>query len=140
MDARTDVYSVAAVGYFLLTGSPVFTGESVMEICMQHVHAAPEPPSLRAGKRISPDLEVLLLRCLAKVPSDRPADAAQMQRELDRCAVEGTWTADDAAAWWADHERGAHAGAPSGAATPRPRSQDTPAPGVTMAYVEAEKK
>jgi eukaryotic-like serine/threonine-protein kinase len=98
VDARTDVYAVGAVVYYLLTGTPVFTGTSVVEICMMHVKATPEPPSARRGRPVSPDLERLLLRCLAKSPSDRPADAACLLGELEACAVEGTWTADDAAA------------------------------------------
>src|SRR4051812_35242367 len=68
VDARTDVYAVAAVGYFLLTGAPVFTGTTVMEICMKHVNATPEAPSARSGKPVSAELEALLLRGLAKDP------------------------------------------------------------------------
>jgi hypothetical protein len=101
VDACTDVYALGAVAYFLLTGTPVFLGTSVMEICMHHVRTAPEPPSKRCGKPISPGLEALLLRCLAKAPADRPRDAAELLRELESCTVAGTWTAQDAAAWWA---------------------------------------
>jgi hypothetical protein len=130
VDARTDVYALGAVGYFLLTGSSVFTGESIMEICMQHANAAPEPPSVRRGRPVSADLETLLLRCLAKAPSDRPRDAAALQRELEACVVEGTWTASDAAGWWGSHERAApSAEQTTVAATPR-----TAAPEATIAY------
>ncbi len=100
IDVRTDVYAVGAVGYYLLTGSPVFTGASVVEICMQHVKATPEPPSQRLGRPISCDLENLLLGCLAKSPAERPADANELLRALDASVVEGSWTAADAADWW----------------------------------------
>jgi hypothetical protein len=102
VDARSDVYAIGAVGYFLLTGSPVFTGATVMEICMKHIQAAPEPPSARRGERIDPSLEGLLLRCLAKSPADRPADARALLRELDACSLAGRWAADDALAWWSN--------------------------------------
>ena len=104
VSARADVYAVGAVGYFLLTGSPVFMGETVIEICMKHLRETPEPPSVRSGKPVSPALESLLLRCLAKAPADRPADAAELLRELEACSVEGKWTHADAAVWWSTHE------------------------------------
>ena len=106
VDAHSDVYAIGAVGYFLLTGTPVFGGATVMEICMKHVQTQPDPPSQRLGKPISPDLEALILKCLAKPQQDRPADAAQLLRELDKCKVAGHWTPDDAAAWWSANRLG----------------------------------
>lgn len=100
VDARADVYALAAVGYFLLTGTPVFTGTSVMDICLKHVKEAPERPSARRGRPISRDLEELLLRCLSKTPAERPRHAGEMLRELERCNVPGDWTAEAAEAWW----------------------------------------
>ena len=47
--ALADIYAVGAVGYFLLTGTPVFSGKTVMEICMKHVRAIPDSPSQRLG-------------------------------------------------------------------------------------------
>jgi hypothetical protein len=105
VDARADVYAVAAVAYYLLTGTPVFSGATVMEVCMQHVRATPEPPSIRRRRPITPPLEALLLRCLSKAPADRPANAAELLLELEACQVEGTWTELDAAAWWSSHGR-----------------------------------
>jgi hypothetical protein len=103
VDARADVYALAAVGYFLLTGTPVFNGATVMEICMKHVKHDPEPPSVRKGQPVSATLETLLLRCLAKSPTDRPADAAELLQSFEACEIEGRWTAADAAQWWAGH-------------------------------------
>jgi hypothetical protein len=100
VDARSDVYAIGAVGYYLLTGTPVFVGASVVEICMKHVQAPPEPPSARLGGPVSPGLERLLLRCLAKDRADRPADAGVLLAEFEACAVAGTWTRADADAWW----------------------------------------
>jgi hypothetical protein len=105
VDARSDVYAVAAVGYYLLTGSPLFVGDSVVEICMAHVKTTPEPPSVRLGMPISSDLEGLLMRCLAKAPGERPADANELLHELEACAIAGTWTAADAVHWWTTSAR-----------------------------------
>jgi hypothetical protein len=70
---------------------------------MKHVSAVPDAPSVRLGKPIQPALEALILRCLAKSPADRPADAGVLLGELKACAVEPRWTARDAAAWWSAH-------------------------------------
>jgi serine/threonine protein kinase len=133
VDPRTDVYSLGAVAYFLLTGTPVFTGASVMEICMKHVKELPQSPSARIGRPVSPALEALLLRCLAKAPLDRPRHAAELLLELEACTVTGAWTARDAADWWTANEKVVHVAAES--ATARVVSSPaTPAPETTMAY------
>jgi serine/threonine protein kinase len=100
VDARSDLYAVGAVGYFLLTGHAVFTGENVLEICMQHFNAQPVRPSERIGKPIAEDLENIVLRCLAKRPNDRPASARELAAELDACAASGSWTQLEAETWW----------------------------------------
>jgi tRNA A-37 threonylcarbamoyl transferase component Bud32 len=134
VDARADVYAVAAVGYFMLTGQPVFVGTSVVEICMKHVNTPPEPPSTRSGRQISADLEGLLMRCLAKTPAERPTDAAALQRELEKCAVTGTWTEADAAAWWAEHVKTAPPSVRTPATTSRPAAHDPATTEATMVY------
>ncbi|MSR57970.1 MAG: serine/threonine protein kinase [Planctomycetaceae bacterium] len=100
VDARSDLYAVGAVGYFLLTGQPVFVGESVLKVCMQHISARPVRPSERAGRPISTRMEDLLLRSLAKQPADRPATAQELAVELAACAAAATWTEADTEYWW----------------------------------------
>jgi tRNA A-37 threonylcarbamoyl transferase component Bud32 len=98
-DARADLYSVGAVAYYLLTGHPVFEGRTVIEVCSQHLHAAPVPPSARLGRPLPPALEAWVLSCLEKDPGRRPASAAHAAEALAFAGV-GEWTADDARAWW----------------------------------------
>jgi serine/threonine protein kinase len=129
VDARADVYAVGAVGYFLLTGTPVFSGATVVEICMKHAREEPEPPSRRSGKPVSAGLEAVLLRCLAKDPAGRPCDAGELLRELEVCDVAGIWTTADAAAWWAEHGRKAQE--PASRATAQ---KETVSPATTMEY------
>jgi serine/threonine protein kinase len=98
--ALSDIYAIGAVGYFLLTGGPVFTGKTVMDICMKHVRASPAAPSQRRGCVVSPGVEALILRCLAKDPKDRPPTTRDLMEEFARCELSRDWTRADAAAWW----------------------------------------
>ena len=82
MDGRSDLYAVGALGYFLLTGVPPFSGRTVLEVCAQHLHCEPVPPSLRARASIPAELERLILSCLAKSPEARPRDAASLRAAL----------------------------------------------------------
>lgn len=75
-----------------------------MEICLMHVNAVPQPLSARTAPPVTPELDALVLRCLAKAPADRPEDAAGLLLLLDACPVPGRWTSADAAHWWADRE------------------------------------
>jgi eukaryotic-like serine/threonine-protein kinase len=103
--AAADIYAIGAVGYFLLTGSPVFAGSTVMEICMKHVRAVPEAPSKRRGHPLSAGIEGVILRCLAKAPRDRPPSAQALMEELAQCEAAPGWTHADAEAWWSDFKR-----------------------------------
>jgi hypothetical protein len=104
IDARSDLYAVGAVGYFLLTGSFVFSGTSAIEVLGKQVHDTPEDPSGRLGRSLDPYLEGLILQCLAKDPADRPADAGVLLEALSSGYQSpiGTWTQKEAAAWWAE--------------------------------------
>jgi serine/threonine-protein kinase len=98
-DARSDLYAVGAVAYFLLTGQHVFEGRTVMEVCGHHLHTTPVPPSDRLGRALPAALEAWVLACLAKDPAQRPQTAAQAVAALERCAIP-SWTDDLARSWW----------------------------------------
>jgi serine/threonine protein kinase len=100
VDARSDVYAIGAVAYYLLTGEPPFNGSAVMEICWHHVRTQPVPPSQRTNRPISGDIEALILRCLAKSRDERPADAGALLAALEACKIDGAWTAEAAVLWW----------------------------------------
>ena len=101
---QSDLYSVAAVGYFLLTGTPVFLDRTLVAVCAAHLDRAPEPPSARLGRAAPPDLEKLLLLGLTKNPAARPASAQAFRDALVACDVP-KWTESNARAWWQDHLR-----------------------------------
>lgn len=99
LDARSDLYAVGALGYFLLTGQPPFEGRSVVEICGQHLHSIPPSPSERVGRVLAADLDALILACLQKDPALRPACALSLARALDACAIP-RWDLAHARSWW----------------------------------------
>lgn len=61
VDARADLYALGAVGYWLLTGTHVFGGNSIVEKFGHHLHSVPDLPSTRLGAPVSPDLEAVFL-------------------------------------------------------------------------------
>jgi serine/threonine-protein kinase len=103
VDARSDLYALGAVGYYLLTGEHVFAGASVVEVCSQHLHADPVAPSQRAGVELPAELEALVMQCLAKDPADRPATALALRAAVRAAAVTPVWDEDRARAWWKQH-------------------------------------
>jgi serine/threonine-protein kinase len=95
----SDVYALGAVGFFLVTGREVFTGQSVIEVCSKHLDRPPEPPSAVRGDEIDAGFEALVLRCLEKRPEDRPHDGAALAHDIEQLDLAG-WTDEDARAWW----------------------------------------
>jgi serine/threonine-protein kinase len=108
VDARSDLYSLGCVAYWLLTGTTVFRGRTPLETMMMHVHRAPEPPSERTDLALPPELDALVLACLAKDPDQRPQTADELSARLAAVPLAGTWTTAQARAWW-DSERPATA-------------------------------
>jgi serine/threonine protein kinase len=100
VDARSDLYSLGAVGYFLVTGNVLFDCLTLGEVLMHQVKDLPVRPSERLGKPVSPDLEELLMRCLAKKPASRPATARELDDALARCRNAADWTRELADEWW----------------------------------------
>jgi serine/threonine protein kinase len=109
VDARSDIYAVGAVGYFLLTGQSVFEAASVVELCQMHLDKTPVPPSERAGVTVPPELESALLSCLEKSRAKRPQTARDLAALISRCAEANAWSIEDSDAWWGRHERGVSA-------------------------------
>ncbi len=98
-DARSDLYAVGAVGYYLLTGLPVFEAKTVVEIFAHHLHTPPTPPSDRTTRPIPAPLETVILACLSKDPANRPRDARALADLLAACDS-GDWDETLAAEWW----------------------------------------
>jgi serine/threonine protein kinase/CHASE1-domain containing sensor protein len=105
VDGRADIYALGAVAYFILTGDHVFDGSTVVQVLTRHMLEQPTPPSARLGRPIEKDLEAVILSCLAKDRSQRPASAAAVRDALLACADAGRYDADAARSWW--RERGA---------------------------------
>jgi serine/threonine-protein kinase len=99
----SDLYALGAVAYFLLTGHNVFEGASSVEICAMHLHNPPVPPSKRTTRNIPPDLEAIVMSCLAKQAADRPQSAGAMSEMLVQCRDYGAWSRQLARKWWTEN-------------------------------------
>ncbi len=112
VDARTDLYAVGCLGYWLLTGEFVFQGDTAMEILLHHARTEPTAPSQRTELDVPEALERLILRCLEKEPARRPASAELLDEGLAACTDGSSWTSQMARRWWDLHGPGA-AGVPA---------------------------
>jgi eukaryotic-like serine/threonine-protein kinase len=99
LDARSDIYSLGAVAYFLVTGRPPFVGDNIFDIIAAHARDPVTPPS-ELNPAVPQDLEMVINRCLAKMPANRFQDVDTLEKALAACACAGQWTEDQAAAWW----------------------------------------
>lgn len=112
VDPRSDLYSLGAVAYFMLVGQPVFDATTMGEALAHHLSTPPQPPSARVPG-VPPDLDAVVLQCLAKSPDARPPDARALSALLAQCAAADSWTPEHAAAFWRDHVRAGRAAAPA---------------------------
>jgi len=104
VDARTDIYALGAVAYFLLAGRDVFSGGSVVELLSRHMLQEPLPPSIHLPKALPSDLEQIVLKCLAKDPRGRPASASALLASLLACEDAPRYDRTTATAWWRERK------------------------------------
>jgi serine/threonine-protein kinase len=101
--ARSDIYSLGAVAYFLLTGEAPFVRSTSVQTMAAHLAEPLVPPcSLCPG--IPDDLEGVVLQCLAKDPNQRYGDITAVEEAFTRCACADSWSGEQAAVWWRDRK------------------------------------
>ncbi len=104
-DARTDIYALGCLAYWLLAGELVFQGTTAMEVMVHHAHSQPVPPSDRTELPISASIDEVILSCLAKDPAERPQSADELSQRLDACSHDvEPWTPERADRWWDTHQ------------------------------------
>lgn len=99
VDGRADIYALGCVTYYLLTGQLVFEAEKAFQMIAKHLQSPPVPPSQRTDRPVSPELEGLVLKCLAKNANDRPKSAADLREALEWIPAD-KWGEEQAAQWW----------------------------------------
>ncbi len=97
-DVRSDIYSLGAVGYFLLSGQAPYGGRGMQQILSS---LAEEPTPLRDLRPEAPaDLGAVVQRCLCRNPEERFADVRLVDEALATCVCAACWSSAQAVEWW----------------------------------------
>jgi hypothetical protein len=100
VDWRSDVYALGSVGFWLLTGQTLFGDGTPMQIVLDHIQKPPIAPSRRAPGPIPPELDAIILSCLAKDPNNRPQTMRELSQSLSQVPLAASWNEDRARRWW----------------------------------------
>ena len=103
-DGRADIYALGCVAFWLLTGRPPFEAGDAMSMLMHHSNTTPLPPSTMSEESIPADVDALVLECLSKAPSLRPANADVLWERLSKLSVADRWEPRHARVWWELHD------------------------------------
>ena len=105
-DARTDVYSLGCVAYWLLSGQMVFERKDAVKIMLDHVNTEPIKLGARTELEIPPALEEMVHACIRKDPGQRPQGIKQLASLLSQVPLDRKWNAQRAEHWWSKHYPG----------------------------------
>jgi len=100
----SDIYSLGAVAYFLLTGSAPFAGRPAMQMMAAHLYEKPRALS-ESLAGVTPELSDLIARCLEKSPAARFAAMGELEEALRGSVSAADWTAAQARDWWSDQRK-----------------------------------
>lgn len=106
--ARSDIYAIGGIAYFLLTGTEMFESTDVEEVLRAQVEDDCERPSIRLGAALPIDLEAIVMGCLAKDPGQRPATTSDLELLFESADIE-SWSSRQAHAWWTQYGESARA-------------------------------
>jgi len=101
-DCRGDLYSLGAVGWFLLTGHPPFQDENPLMLIVLHA-TEPVPDLAETGITVPDDLAAIIMKCLAKKPENRFDSPRDLLLALEKCDAGDEWTWEQAEDWWLTH-------------------------------------
>jgi serine/threonine-protein kinase len=102
LDARSDLFSLGSVAYYLLTAKEPFHRETAMKTLLAVV--SDEPPPIRtANPYVTDDVADLVWKCLQKDPNLRFQSAQELETALGHCRGHDDWTEDKATTWWDTH-------------------------------------
>jgi serine/threonine-protein kinase len=102
-DARSDLYNLGGVAYWMLTGTHLFGGSSSLDLIIDHVKTIPQHPKEVSELPIPDELDALVMKCLEKEPRDRFQTAEALKEALLAVALPERWSQGRARDWWALH-------------------------------------
>ena len=99
IDARSDIYSLGAVMYYMLTGQPPFMADNPLKVMIAHASQEVVSPR-KINENIPAELDEIAVRCLEKDPDHRFQTVADLRSALRDVVCEDAWSSDLAAEWW----------------------------------------
>lgn len=102
-DARSDLYNLGGVAYWMLTGTHLFGGSSSLDLIIDHVKTIPQHPKDVSELPIPDELDALVMKCLEKEPADRFQTAEEVKETLLAVPLSERWSQVKARDWWALH-------------------------------------